>query len=129
MTRVMITADRRRNVVTLDKNIHNRRSHTLAKKAQDEGKLSDVIPVKIPGKPSIIDKDNGIKVGTPEKLASLKPAFVKPHGTITAANASFLTDGGSACVIMSEEKALELGFKPKAYLRLVRRIFEIIIGV
>jgi len=93
------------------------RSHTLAKKAQDEGKLSDVIPVKIPGKASIVDKDNGIKVGTPEKLASLKPAFVKPHGTITAANASFLTDGASACVIMSEEKALELGYKPKAYLR------------
>ena len=99
------------------------RSHTLAKKAQDEGKLSDVIPVKIPGKASIVDKDNGIKVGTPEKLASLKPAFVKPHGTITAANASFLTDGASACVIMSEEKALELGYKPKAYLRFVLSIF------
>ena len=82
--------------------------------------MSDVIPVKIPGKASIIDKDNGIKVGKPEKLASLKPAFVKPHGTITAANASFLTDGASACVIMSEEKALELGYKPKAYLRYVQ---------
>jgi len=105
------------NVSRLEQDEFALRSHTLAKKAQDEGKLSDVIPVKIPGKPSIIDKDNGIKVGTPEKLASLKPAFVKPHGTITAANASFLTDGGSACVIMSEEKALELGFKPKAYLR------------
>jgi len=93
------------------------RSHSLAKKAQDEGKLSDVIPVKIPGKPVLIDKDNGIRVGTMEKLSSLKPAFIKPHGTITAANASFLTDGASACVIMSEEKALELGYKPKAYLR------------
>lgn len=93
------------------------RSHTFAKKAQEEGKLSDVVPVKIPGKASIVEKDNGIKVSPPEKLASLKAAFVKPHGTITAANASFLTDGASACVIMSEEKALELGFKPKAYLR------------
>ena len=54
---------------------------------------------------------------TIEKLASLKPAFVKPHGNVTAANASYLTDGASATLIMSEEKALALGFKPKAYLR------------
>jgi len=93
------------------------RSHTLAKEAQEKGKLSDVIPVKIPGKAAIVDKDNGIKVGDRAKLASLKPAFVKPHGTITAANASFLTDGASACVLMAEDKALELGYKPKAYLR------------
>jgi len=105
------------NVSRAEQDEYALRSHTLAQKAQSEGKLSDVIPVKIPGKASIIDKDNGIKVGTPEKLASLKPAFVKPHGTITAANASFLTDGASACVIMAEDKALELGYKPKAYLR------------
>lgn len=42
---------------------------------------------------------------------------MKPHGTVTAANASFLTDGASACLIMSEAKAKELGLKPKAYLR------------
>lgn len=50
-------------------------------------------------------------------MAKLKPAFVKPYGTVTAANASFLTDGASAALIMSEEKALQLGLKPKAYLR------------
>jgi len=50
-------------------------------------------------------------------LAKLKPAFVKPHGTVTAANSSYLTDGASACLIMTEEKAKELGLKPKAYLR------------
>merc|ERR1711990_190941 len=105
------------NVSRLEQDEFALRSHTLAKKAQDEGKLSDVIPVKIPGKPSIIDKDNGIKVAPPEKLASLKPAFVKPHGTVTAANASFLTDGASACLVMSEQKALALGYKPLAYLR------------
>lgn len=38
----------------------------------------------------VVEKDNGIRVSTPEQLAKLKPAFVKPHGTITAANASFL---------------------------------------
>ncbi|GMI35811.1 hypothetical protein TrRE_jg8112 [Triparma retinervis] len=47
----------------------------------------------------------------------LNPAFVKPYGTHTAANSSFLTDGASASLIMSEEKALELGYKPMAYIR------------
>ena len=42
-------------------------------------------------------------------MGSLKPAFVKPHGTVTAANASYLTDGASAALLMAEEKALELG--------------------
>jgi acetyl-CoA acyltransferase len=61
--------------------------------------------------------DNGIKAdSTMEKLASLNPAFVRPHGTHTAANSSFLTDGAAATLIMSEQKALELGYTPKAYL-------------
>ena len=50
-------------------------------------------------------------------MSKLSPAFVKPHGTHTAANSSYLTDGASAILIMSEEKALELGYKPKAYIR------------
>ena len=50
-------------------------------------------------------------------MAKLKPAFIKPHGTVTAANSSFLTDGASACLIMTEEKAKQLGLRPKAYLR------------
>ena len=64
-----------------------------------------------------MSRDNGIRPSTREQMAKLKPAFVKPHGTITAANASFLTDGASACLIMTEEKALAMGFKPKCYLR------------
>lgn len=44
----------------------------------------------MPGEDKVIQKDNGVRVSTPDKLAKLKPAFVKPHGTITAANASFL---------------------------------------
>jgi acetyl-CoA acyltransferase len=51
------------------------------------------------------------------QLAKLKPAFIKPHGTVTAANSSFLTDGASACLIMTEERAKQLGLRPKAYLR------------
>jgi acetyl-CoA acyltransferase len=63
-------------------------------------------------------EENGIKDGsTKESVGKLKPAFVKPHGTHTAANSSFLTDGASASLVMSEAKALELGFKPLAYLR------------
>jgi len=88
------------------------RSHTLADKAAKAGLLSDVIGVNVPGK-SIVDTDLGVRVAPLEKLAKLKPAFIKPHGTITAANASYLTDGASACLIMTEEKAKELGLKPK----------------
>lgn len=50
-------------------------------------------------------------------MAKLKPAFIKPHGTVTAANASFLTDGASACLLTTEEKARQMGWTPKAYLR------------
>ncbi|KAK2553671.1 Trifunctional enzyme subunit beta [Acropora cervicornis] len=93
------------------------RSHTLAHKATSAGNLEDLIPYKVPGRTQTVTADNGIRVSSPEQMAKLKPAFVKPHGTVTAANASFLTDGGSACLIMSEDKALAMGFKPKAYLR------------
>jgi len=92
------------------------RSHTLAQKATDEKLLTDIEPFNVP-KHGIVDKDNGIRPTSLEKMAKLKPAFIKPHGTVTAANASFLTDGASACLLMTEEKAKELGFKPKAYLR------------
>uniref|UniRef100_A0AAX7V9R6 Trifunctional enzyme subunit beta, mitochondrial n=1 Tax=Astatotilapia calliptera TaxID=8154 RepID=A0AAX7V9R6_ASTCA len=92
------------------------RSHTLAKKAQDEGLLQDVISFKVPGR-DIVSKDNGIRPSSMDQMAKLKPAFVKPHGTVTAANSSFLTDGASAVLVMSEEKALAMGYKPKAYLR------------
>lgn len=93
------------------------RSHTLARKAIDEGNLSDVISFKIPGKEKVIKEDNGVRPSSMEQMGKLKPAFIKPHGTITAANSSFLTDGASACLIMTEAKAKELGLKPKAYLR------------
>lgn len=93
------------------------RSHTLADMATKAGYLSDVITVNVPGKKAPVSTDLGVRVAPIEKLAKLKAAFIKPHGTITAANASYLTDGASACLIMTEEKAKELGLKPKAYLR------------
>ncbi|XP_073995875.1 mitochondrial trifunctional protein beta subunit isoform X2 [Rhodnius prolixus] len=93
------------------------RSHTLANDAHNKGYLTDIAPFKVPGSDKVVEKDNGVRISSPEKIAQLKPAFVKPHGTVTAANASFLTDGASACLVMTEEKAKELGLKPKAYLR------------
>lgn len=93
------------------------RSHTLAQKAIDDGILGqEITEVALPPKFTAIKQDNGIRVGKYEKLASLKPAFVKPHGTLTAANSSFLTDGAAVVLLMTEDKAKELGLKPKAYI-------------
>ncbi len=95
------------------------RSHHLAAKATVEGLLDEeLIPAKIPPKFSVAEHDNGFRADTSmERLAKLRPAFIKPHGTITAGNASFLTDGASASLIMEEQTALALGLTPKAYLR------------
>jgi len=95
----------------------SRRSHQAAKKAQEDGNLSDVVPVKVPKGKDFVSLDNGIRVASEEQMAKLKAAFVKPHGTVTAANSSYLTDGASACLIMTEEKAKQLGLRPKAYFR------------
>jgi len=94
-----------------------RRSHMMASEAREKGYLTDLVPVKVPKAKDFVSADNGIRVSTQEQMAKLKPAFVKPHGTVTAANSSYLTDGASACLIMTEEKAKQMGFKPKAYLR------------
>ena len=64
------------------------RSHTLAEESTNKGYLSDIAPVNVPNRPAPVTRDLGIRVGTMEKLSSLKAAFIKPHGTVTAANAS-----------------------------------------
>jgi acetyl-CoA acyltransferase len=62
--------------------------------------------------------DNGIRPdGTIEALAALKPVFDRKYGTVTAGNSSPLTDGASAVLLMSEERAKSLGFTPMAYIR------------
>ncbi len=93
------------------------RSHLLADKASE--KLSDeIFPVPENNGKDIINRDNGVRGdSTPEKLSSLRPAFIKPHGTVTAGNSSFLTDGASAGLVMDEEFALNHGYTPKATLR------------
>ncbi|KAK4017969.1 hypothetical protein OUZ56_000042 [Daphnia magna] len=105
------------NISRKDQDAFALRSHQFAHDAAEKGLLSDIIPYQVPGQDKPITCDNGIRVSAPEQLQKLKPAFIKPHGTVTAANASFLTDGASACLMMTEDKAKQLGLKPKAYLR------------
>ena len=92
------------------------RSHHLAAKAEKEGHLQkEVCSVTLPNSDRQVQEDNGIRANTTiEKLTKLKPAFVKPDGTHTAGNSSYLTDGGAAVLLMTEEKAKALGLKPKA---------------
>merc|ERR1719362_1525364 len=105
------------DVSRLEQDEFSMRSHQNAKAAQEAGNLSDVEPIMVSKKVGIVDKDNGIRPATAAQMAKLKAAFVKPHGTVTAANASYLTDGASACLIMTEDKAKALGLQPKAYFR------------
>lgn len=92
-------------------------SQQKAAKAQAEGKFKDeIVPVQIRVKRDVIDfvEDEGIRAdATAEGLAKLKPAF-KPDGMVTAGNASTINDGAAAVVVMSEEKARELGVTPEA---------------
>jgi len=88
-------------------------SHQKAAKATENGSFKDeIMPVEIPqkkGDPIVFDKDEGIRANTTlEKLATLKPFFRK-DGVVTAGNASQITDGASAVVVMSKEKADKLG--------------------
>lgn len=91
-------------------------SQNRAEAAIKEGKFKDeIVPVEIPqrkGDPIIFDTDEFPKFGTTmDKVAKLKPAF-KKDGIVTAANASGINDAGAAVVVMSKEKADELGIKP-----------------
>ena len=92
-------------------------SQQKCEKAQAEGRFKDEIvpvPVKVKKEMVMVDKDEGPRAGvTAESIAKLRPAF-KPDGTVTAANASGINDGAAAVVVMSEEKAKELGVKPMA---------------
>ena len=96
------------------------KSHERAAAAQKEGRFTDEIaPVSIPqrkGDPVVIDTDEGVRPGTStESLGGLKPAFSK-DGTITAGNASQISDGGAAVIMTSKAKAEELGVTPLAEL-------------
>ncbi|WP_299108609.1 acetyl-CoA C-acyltransferase [uncultured Tenacibaculum sp.] len=95
-------------------------SYNRSAKAWSEGKFADeVVPVEIPqrrGEPVIFSEDEEYKNVKMEKIPALRPAFTK-EGTVTAANASTINDGGAALVLMSAEKAKELGITPLAKIR------------
>ncbi len=93
-------------------------SQNKTEAAQKAGKFDDEIvgvPVKMKKETVIFNKDEGPRAGvTAEGIAKLKPAFKPDGGTVTAANASGINDGAACVVVMSEEKAKELGVKPMA---------------
>lgn len=95
-------------------------SYERSAKAWAEGKFADeIVPVEVPqrrGEPIIFSEDEEYKNVKMEKIPSLRPAFTK-EGTVTAANASTINDGGAALVLMSAEKAKELGINPIAKIR------------
>ncbi len=95
-------------------------SQRRAAQATAEGRFENEIipvPVVIDGETVMMARDEGIREGsTPEKLATLKPAF-KEDGKVTAGNSSQISDGAAAVLIMSRSKAEELGLKPRAVFR------------
>lgn len=94
------------------------RSHQRAQEATESGRFRDEIaPMEIPQRksdPVVFDTDEGIRPGTTtESLAKLRPVF-QSDGTITAGNASQISNGGAALIVMSKERADELGLEPLA---------------
>lgn len=93
-------------------------SQQRASKARAEGIFDEeIVPVEVKGrkgKVTVVDKDEYIRDGvTKESISGMKPAFIK-DGTVTAANASGINDGAAMVIVMSEEKAKELGVEPMA---------------
>ena len=108
---------KRFNVSREEQDAYALQSHQRAVAAIKAGKFVDeILPVELKdrkGNVTVFDTDEGPREGqTMEKLAKLRPAFVK-DGTVTAGNSSSLNDGAAAVVVMSQEKAEELGVVPK----------------
>jgi acetyl-CoA C-acetyltransferase len=102
------------------------RSHNNVERATLEGLFAEeIVPMEIPRRkkpPLIFDKDEHFRTGiTMEDLRKLPPAFIPKTGTVTAGNSSGINDGAAAMVIMSEEKAKDLGLRPLARIRAVGR--------
>jgi len=95
-------------------------SHKNAAAGTADGRLTaEIAPVFLPPRyETAMTADNGVRADTSlEQLAALQPVFDRKYGTVTAGNASPLTDGGAAVLLMSEERAKALGFTPLAYIR------------
>ncbi len=94
------------------------RSHQLAHAGTSDGRLAAEIAPFFTEFGEVVTRDNGIRPdSTLEQMAKLKPVFDKRYGTVTAANASPLTDGAAAVVLMGEDVARSLGFEPLALIR------------
>ncbi|HVZ77454.1 MAG TPA: acetyl-CoA C-acyltransferase FadI [Gemmatimonadaceae bacterium] len=96
------------------------RSHRLAAVGTQDGRLTaEIAPVWVPPKyADAVTSDNGIRTDTSiEQLRMLKPVFDRRYGSVTAGNSSPLTDGASAVLLMSEERARALGYSPLAFIR------------
>lgn len=95
-------------------------SYKRSKAAWETGKFKEeVVPVEVPqrkGEPIVIDEDEEFKKVNFDKIAQLRPVFTE-NGTTTAGNASTINDGAAAVVMMSREKANELGLKPLAQIK------------
>lgn len=95
-------------------------SHMNAARGTSDGRLTaEIAPMYVPSKyETTMTSDNGIRSDTSiEQLSALKPVFDRRYGSVTAGNASPLTDGGAAVLLMSEERAKALGYTPLAYIR------------
>jgi len=102
------------------------RSQNNAERATNDGSFAEeIVPVAVPrrnGDPLMFDKDEHFRPGlTIEQLRKLPAAFVPDRGTVTAGNSSGINDGSAAMVIMSADKARELGLKPLARIKAVGR--------
>ena len=102
------------------------RSQNNAERATNDGSFAaEIVPVPVPrrkNEPLLFDKDEHFRPGlTMEQLRKLPPAFVPGTGKVTAGNASGLNDGSAGMVIMSADKARELGIKPLARIRAIGR--------
>ncbi len=96
------------------------RSHRLAAEGTADGRLTaEIVPVYVPpGFEEVVTQDNGIRTDTSlEKLAKLRPVFDRKFGTVTAGNASPLTDGASAVVLMNADRAAADGLEPMGFVR------------
>ena len=95
-------------------------SHQRAAEGTRDGRLTaEIVPIYLPPTlESAMTSDNGVRTDTSlEQLGSLKPVFDRRYGSVTAGNASPLTDGGSAVLLMGDEKAKALGYTPLAFIR------------
>jgi acetyl-CoA acyltransferase len=102
-----------------DQDFYAAGSHQRAAAATADGRLAEqIVPAFVPPKGTAVREDNGIRGdSTLESLAKLRPAFDRRFGTITAGNSSYLTDGGAAVLLASQDAAKKLGREPVATLR------------